>query len=479
MLGKEIQQQDYRSLYDGFRENPDKVIADAKEAGSTLTHYLDRVAPPGFSSQPEGQDGKRTDIDAALEKAPVFQRILHDEGLAVNSDPLAGHYAVQANEFFASPFRRALFAELCYQRARAIWYGGTSDERSEGKRAVLFNSDVVPGEILNAWFDRPGALLDAPFESPIPLSEIVAFTSFIPGQDYRALYFQRDREEHRMVRVPEGTPVPSGVLRHREHTISLPKRGRAIEFTYEVLRNPTSTIDRMLFQIQMIALESELDLLEDAIRVLQNGDGNIKGSTSTIPTYYHGDSTAPTAHPASLTYGTSGVTYDIDHVYPEDGSRHGEEIGKEERWLAFEMRFQPPFMLNRILTRTAEALELKRLTLFPMSNNSQQELQVDLGNRSPFFPTIRPINPNAGEVRMGYIEPMGEVDDTNAKNKTLNRGDVIGFDYRLALERLVEVGSEIQEVENFVRSQSTVLVITENSNFAIFQPGAVKLLKWN
>ena len=471
MLGKEIKQQDYRSLYDGLRENPEKVIVDAKEAGSTLTHYLDRVAPPGFSSQPD-KEGKRSDIDVALEKAPVFQRILHDEGLPVNSDPLAGHYAVQSEEFFKTPFRRALFAELCYQRARSVWYGGTSDERSEGKRAVLFNSDVIPGEILNAWYDRPGVLLDKPFETPIPLSEIVAFTSFIPGQDYRALYFQRDRDEHRMVRVPEGTPVPSGVLRHREHTISLPKRGRAIEFTYEVLRNPTTTIDRLLFQVQMIAAESELDLVEDGIRVLQNGDGNITGSTSTIPTYYHGEDSTPTTHPASLTYG-DGPTYNIAHVYP-DGSG---AVGKEELWLAFEMQFQPPFTLTRILTRTKEALELKRLTLFPLSSASQQELQVDLGNRSPFFPTIRPINPNAGEIRMGYIEPMGK--DAAEKNKTLNNGDIIGFDHRLALERVVEVGSEIQEVENFVRSQTTILVLTENSNFAIFQPGAVKTLKWN
>lgn len=462
-MSQSIQQQDYRSLYDGFRDNPESVIADAKEAGCTLTHFLDRVAPPGFSSEPA--DEKRTDVSAALEKAPVFQRVLHDEGLPVNSDPLAGHYAVHADEFFKNPFRKSLFAELCYQRARAVWYGGTGEDASVGKRAVLFNSDIIPGEILNAYFDRPGALMDAPFEVAIPLSEIVAFTSFVPGQDYRALYFQRDTDEHRYSRVPEGTPVPSGVLTHREHTISLPKRGRAIEFTYEMLRNPTTTIDRLLFQIQLIAMESEIDLVEDAIKVLRNGDGNNSDTTDTRPIYYHAQATAPTSY--------TNVRK-IEHVYP-DGSG---AVGKEERWQAFEMQFQPPFILNRVITRTKNALQLKRLTLFPLSGGASSEagysiseLQSDLGARSPFYPTLRPINPNAGEVRLGWIEPSSEVG--------LGATEVIGFDYRTALERVVEVGSEIQEVENFVRSQSTILVMTENSNFAIFQPGSNAVLDWS
>ena len=468
---RKVKQQDYRSLYSGFKENPDQVIADAKEAGCTLSHFLDRAAPPGFSAQPvegegEGEVHERTDMDIALEKAPAFNRILHDEGLEIASDPTVGHYAVQANEFFLNPFRRALFAELCYQRARNVWYGGSHDNNSKGNRAVLLNSDTIPGEILNAFIDRPGALMDYPdFQPAIPLSEITAFTNFIPGQDYRSLYFQRDKDEHRFVRIAEGTPVPSGVLRHREHTISLPKRGRAIEFTYEMLRNPTTTIDRMLFQIQLIALESEIDLLNDAVYVLRHGDGNEEGSTDTRPQVY--DRTDPDG-------GNAGNTkWSIN-----EGSSAG--LLKEEAWLAFEMQFRSPFMMTRILTRSREALELKRLTLFPLSGGnttdagySTSELQMDLGARSPFFPTIQPINPNAGVIRMGYLDPQ----DTD--ESTLPPGDVIGFDHRLALERVVEVGSEIQEVENFVRSQTTVLVITENSNFAIFQPGAVKILDWN
>lgn len=467
MLAK-IQQQDYRSLYAGFRDQPENVIADAKKAGCTLTHFLDRVSPPGYSAEPVSED--RTDVSSALEKAPVFQRLLHDENLPVNSNPLAGHYACQANEFFQTPFRRALFAELCYQRARAVWYGHVGEDKSRGKRALLFNTDVIPGEILNAFFDRPGALLDLPFQPAIPLSEIIAFTTFIPGQDYRALYFQRDADEHRNVRVPEGTPVPSGVLRHREHTISLPKRGRAIEFTYEVLRNPTTTIDRLLFQIQLMALETEVDLLEDSVKALRQGDGNTTGSTDTRPFGYHGSASAPAM---------ANIRGSATYVYPEETA---DDIGKEERWLAFEMRFRAPFMLTRILSRTREALELKRLTLFPMAGgtgsgaNAQagytsQELQIDLGGRSPFFPQLQPINPNAGIIRQGWLDPT----DTTI----LTRNEILGFDHRLALERVVEVGSEIQEVETFVRSQTTVLVITENSGFAIFQPGSTAVLAWN
>ena len=400
----EIKQMAFEDLLSGFRDKPLDVMSDAIRNGFTLTRYLDVICPPDKN------------------EPATLNRILREERMAYVSSPSMGHYASRTADFMKEEHHRMLLAELCYNRARKIWYGNDA-------RAITLSDDATAGSMLRPFADRLEALLDTQISPAIPLSEIVAFTNFISSRDYRALYFNVDQDEVRQYRIPEATDIPAGVLQHSEHTINLQKTGQGIFITDEVLRDANVRIDRILVQIELIALQAEADRVEDAVAVLENGDGNANSVPDTL-------------NLTTLIPGETGTTL-------------------ERGWTSFEMKFKPPFELTRVLTREKEAIDLKFLTT---GNNNI--IQLTLPNESqgnPFFPTLLPINPITPVTRLGIVE-------------TVTDGRILGFDHRLALERLVEVGSEIQEMERFARNQTNFLGITENSAFAIYQPNAIKVL---
>ena len=405
----EIKQMSFEDLLTGFRENPISVMDDAIANNFTLTRYLDVICPPDKN------------------ESATLNRILREEQMAYISSPSKGHYASRTSNFMKEPHHRMLLAELCYNRARSVWYG--EHATSITSRAITLSDDAVAGSILRPFVDRLEALLDAPITPAIPLSEIVAFTNFISSRDYRSLYFDVDSEESRSRRIAEGTDLPAGVLRHTINSINLQKTGMGIFITDEVLRDSDVRIDRILVQIELIAAQAEADRVEDAVAVLENGDGN----TNSVP---------PKHNLEDIITGETGTTL-------------------ERGWTAFEMKFKPPFEMTRVLTREKEAIDLKFLTT---GNNNivQLTLPSETGN-NPFFPQLQPINPIIPITRLGIVE-------------TVTDGHIIGFDHRLAIERVVEAGSEIQEMTRFARNQTNFLGITENSAFAMYQPDAVRVL---
>ena len=406
----DIKTMDFTDMVSGFRTNPVQFANDAKEKGYTLSRYLDMISPPS---------GER-----AEDKAPTFNRLLREEDMAFISDPQAGFYASRMSDFMTKDYHRMLFAELCYNRARRVWYGSLQN------RGIVLSDDAVQGSILRPFVDRLEAVLDETIRPAVPLSEILAFTNFISSRFYRALYFERDSEETQAVQIAEGTNIPTGILKHQMHTIDLPKRGRGISITDEVMRDNDVRIDRVLFQIELIALESEVDRVDDAVQVLLNGDGN----PVTVPVTYH-----------------------------RHNLIHGETTGVDftRAWLAYTGKFQSPYMLTRVLADESAILNLKTLDL-----GTRNHLMLNLAGSHPgIFPSFRPMNDDLVESPR-----IGIVNEVTAKH-------YVGFDHRLALERVVEIGSEVQEMARYARNQTNFLGITENSNFAIFQPETVIILK--
>ena len=424
-----IPQMDFPTLLSGFRENPIDIMEDAKKNDCSLSRYLDQMCPAGG----ERQDGEG--------KIPAFNAILREEGMACSSNARAGFYASRVSDFMNKEHHRMLFGELMYNAARKVWYAGTE------KRAITLSDDATAGSMLRPFVDRMEALVDGLITPAIPLTEIVAFTNFISSRDYRSLYFDMDSEEARMVEITEGTDIPAGILKHQQNSIALPKKGKGIMITDEVMRDANVRIDRIMVQVELIALQAEADRVEDAVKVLKNGDGN----ANTVPKTYHGVGTAPTTAQNAIIPGETGTS----------------TLAKA--WTAFEMKFKSPFMLTRVLCREKELIELKFL-----NTGDNRNMLLELPGRIPgnaFFNTIQPINPIAPVVRAGVVEPINP-DDASI----LDTNEYVGFDHRLALERLVEIGSEVQEMARFARNQTNFLGITENSNFAIYQPDAIRLL---
>lgn len=373
---------------------------EAIEAGATLSRHLEVLDPT-----PEGG------------KTDAFRRQLKAAGIVTRSNPREGYWASPAIKFFETPIGRALYPEFFAREWRSVVYA------TPQQRAIMLSGDAVLNSAEKAYSDA-GPFWNNQFAPAIPLSELVAVTSPITGEDYRSLYMTYDAEALRLFRVGESAEIPMANLETSERTIHLKKYGRGLRATYEQLRR--MTIDKLAWWIRWQALQSEVDKVEAALTVLVNGDGNAGTAATEV----------------------NMSTLDSEAILGELSLK---------AWLSFRMEWEPPYQMTTALAQQDEALQLILL------NSGSANVPLAGLNLAGIGNTLTPINTTADGIRYGWI--------AGAPNNKY-----VGFDRRFALEMLTEIGSDIQETEKFITNQTEVLVMTENNAFAIIDPAATKVL---
>lgn len=383
---------------------PDSAIElhrEAVKAGMPLGRHLEVLDP----------SGKDSTLDA-------FGRQLREANIVTRSDPKAGYWASNASLFFETDAGRALYPEFFTRQWREVAFG------TPQQRAILLSSDGIVGGWDRPYTDAAMPRWNDQFTPAIPLSELVAMTTPISGEDYRSLYMTYDAEQLRMFRVGESAEIPMATLVTSERAIRLRKYGRGLRATYEQLRR--MRVDRLAWWIRWMALQSEVDKVAAALTVLVSGDGN----ANTAATEYD----LTTLDPAA-TAGTLSL----------------------KAWLAFRLQFNPPYMLTTALAQIDETLQLILL------NSGSANVPLAGLNLAGIGSNLTPINTTADGVRYGWT--------SEAPNDY-----IVGFDRRFALEHVMEIGSEISETERFITSQTSMITFTENSAFAIIDPEAAKTL---
>jgi hypothetical protein len=383
---------------------PDRAIQmhrEALEAGMSFGNYLEVLDPSEANSR----------LDA-------FGRQLREAGIVLHSDPAAGYWASEANAFFGSQEGRALYPEFYARTWREISYANTQ------QRAILLSSDSVIGSWDRPYTEAAGPRWNNQFQAPIPLSELVATTTPITGEDYRSMYMTYDAEAVRLFRVGESAEIPMTTLTQSSRSIRLRKYGRGIRASYEQLRR--QRIDKIAWWIRWTALQSEIDKVTAALDVLVSGDGN----SGTAATEINQSTIDPSATPGELS--TLG-------------------------WIGFRLQFAPPYTPTTVLAQVDETLQLLQLNLGTANLPLEGRNMGGIGN------TLTPINSTADGVRYGWT--------SEAPNNKF-----VAFDRRFALEHVTEIGSEISETERFITNQTQVVTMTENSAFAVLDPAATKIL---
>jgi hypothetical protein len=384
--------------------SPDRAIQlhrEALEAGMTFGNYLETLDPSEKDSR----------LDA-------FGRQLREAGIILHSDPAAGYWASEANAFFGSAQGRALYPEFYARTWREISYANTQ------QRAILLSSDSVLGGWDRPYTEAAGPRWNNQFQPAIPLSELVATTTPITGEDYRSMYMTYDADAVRMFRVGESAEIPMTTLTQSSRSIRLRKYGRGIRASYEQLRR--QRIDKIAWWIRWTALQSEIDKVTAALDVLVSGDGN----SGTAATEINQSTIDPTAIAGELSV-----------------------LG----WLGFRLRFAPPYSPTTVLAQIDETLQLLQLNLGTANVPLEGRNMGGIGN------SLTPINATADGVRYGWT--------AEAPNNKY-----VAFDRRFALEHVTEIGSEISETERFITNQTQVVTMTENSAFAVLDPAATKIL---
>lgn len=353
----------------------------------------------------------------------AFERMLKIAGIRVRSIPELGVWADEFGKFFESDATRALCAEYlarCWRRA--------ATGKPVTTRALYTSGDTGVNTVVNATQFSTTPRADFQIAPAIPLAELIALTTGINAGTYEAFYLTNNAANQRMVRVAEGAEIPGAKLVGGDHTIKLKKYGRRIIESYEAMRR--MRIDRVALLIQRMAAQNETDKVAAVLEVMINGDGN----TGTAGTSY-----SLTTLDAAATPGTLSLA----------------------GWLAFLMKFANPYMATIALARAATVVQM--MTLDAGSAN------IPLAFMPTTLPVakFRPINSGLdGNIGVGWTEDAPAL-------------KIVAADSRFAIERVFEIGGNIQEVENVIRNQTREMTLTEVEGYVVFDPGAVKILDIN
>lgn len=380
----------------------------AYEKGMSLSAFLELYEDPS--------EGYNDGTDA-------FQRLLRAAEVRVEDVPSWGLPASTYEDFNKTDQARALIPEWVSRVYREVQTG-----RKYSTRDIYQSSDGIPGSWERPYAEAANARWDSELAPAIPVSELIALTTTIDADSYRAYYLQNDTENQSMTRISEGAEVPRVKLVGGEHTIDLYKFGRALEASYEVLRR--QRVNKIALHLRRIAVQAEVDKVATIIDVMINGDGNNNAAVSYDLTTLDGDATAGT------------ITL--------------------KGWLAFKMQFANPYVMTGALAREAEALQL--LTL----STGDANIPLVTIQGASGFGSFSQINSGlAGIVRLGWTDdvPSGQY--------------IVAFDRRVAVERVVEMGANITEIERFTTKQTQTLTMTEVEGYAIIDENAVRVLNVN
>ncbi len=247
------------------------------------------------------------------------------------------------------------------------------------------------------------------------LPSITATVTQFDGMDYRSIYSVPSEEEKRLRRVEEGAQLPQTTVRTQSNLVKLHKRGRMLVASYEAIR--FQRLDLFSITLRQIGSHIARMHLEDAIKVIRDGDGN--------------------DNPAEvLTVGSAPI---------------GGTAGKlsYESLLDFWSRFDP-YTMNTLLVPNGVMLELLKMSEFQ--------------------------NPLTGLNFQGTGVLSSPLGATLLRTSAMPADTLIGLDRGYALE-MVSAGDVMVEYDKLIDRQVERAAITSTSGFAKLFTDAAKVLR--
>ena len=326
------------------------------------------VAGKSFTAVLESEDPSERYKGTALEGLDAYQRQLKRFDIKVKG---VGSDAV--DKFFQSAQSAVLFPEYV---SRSVWQG-------------MEENNVLPS--------------------------IVAAETRIDGMDYRSISSAAGGSEKELRRVEEGAAIPQTRIKAQGNMVKLHKRGRMLVAPYEAIRG--QKLDLFSVTLRQIGATISRSLLEDAIQVIGEGDGNDNAAQS----FQVG--TAPVG-------GTAGkLTYDelVDF------------------WAQFD-----PYEMNTLLVPGDVMVQMLKM----------EELR----------------NPLTGLNFQGTGKLTTPLGANLIRTSALGRGKVIGLDRRYALE-MVRGSDVMVEYDKLIDRQLERAAVTVVNGFAKVFQDASKVLK--
>lgn len=262
-------------------------------------------------------------------------------------------------------------------------------------------------------------LVQAMTEFPV-FKYLVAARTPIDSNVYKASYLDmndaKNKKATEMRRVTEAADLPTAKLKLGSSAINIYKYGRAIEASYEALRR--MTIDIFNINIQEIGAQAANNKIAEILSVIKDGDGN----NNAAPQYKA--KTLDSSFDTALT---------------------------RTAWIKFLLTFYPR-NCNTVVADEDGLLQILDV-LYPASSTAAKmdELLANGLNVSVELPQ--------GLVSKFTLLYSPHVEKIGGKNA------IYGLNRESAIEEIFELGSTINEADKFIKNQTELLTVSENSGF--------------
>lgn len=307
-------------------------------------------------------------------------------------------------------------------------YKGTAYEGMDAYQRQLKRFDIrvrgVGSDMVEKFFNTVDASVLFPeyvsrsvragMEEGDILANITATTTKCEGMDYRSIYSMPSADEKALKYVAEGAEIPTTEVKASGNLVKLHKRGRMLVASYEAIR--FQRLDLFSVMLRQIGNQIARMHLEDAIDVIENGDGN-------------GNPAAAFTVGSAPIGGTSGTL-----------SYH--------ELLAFWNQFDP-YTMNTLLVSPDVMLQILQCAEFQ--------------------------NPLTGLNFQGTGELSNPLGAKLIKTSALGSGKIVGLDKNYALE-MISAGDVSVEYDRLIDRQLERAAITSISGFAKLYTDASKIL---
>lgn len=299
---------------------------------------------------------------------------------------------------------------------------------------AMMDAGVTKNTVINEVYKTGGnewlfpTWIDRRLREAIPdmniLPYLIGSTETVPGTSVQMAKLEMDDHNTDAVkrkRVAEGSDLPLAILRLGEGSLTLKKRGRAVQASYECYMY--QTFDMMGRHLDMIANDVAGQQTGDAIDVLVNGDGN--------------DNAAEVV----TISGSNGLT--------------AQELVKFA--IAFWKSAKMP--LNTIITGDGTFFETLMMTTFNVD-----EINGMLAGATFNFPQAQ-------------LTELNVLYDSRVPLGPSSKEQLIGLNSQFALTKYVAAGSQIREYDKNIRNQTNLGTVSEIANFGKFNDKASMILR--
>lgn len=258
--------------------------------------------------------------------------------------------------------------------------------------------------------------------SQFPLyDKLVATRTGIDSNVYTATYLDfedpKNKKALEMRRVTEGSDLPTAKLRLGKVAMQLFKYGLGIEATYEALRR--MNIDIFNMHMKKVGAHAADNKVAEILTVIKDGDGNDNAAPQ-LKSKTDLDSTA-----------TAGIL-------------------TEDAWLKFLLQFYP-FGCDTIVANTDGLMQILKI-MYPKSE-ARRMINALTDGVSATVNLPQNLWNNVNLIYSPHIEKIG------------GKEAIYGLNSKTTIEEVYELGSLINESDKFIKNQTNLLTISENSGF--------------